>query len=33
MGPFGLGNRAFDIDMVNLMIIVPVLPFSFEICV
>jgi hypothetical protein len=31
MGPLGLGNGAFDNDMVNLTIIVPVLPFGFEI--
>jgi hypothetical protein len=31
MGPLGLGNEAFDCNMVNLMIIVPALPFGFEI--
>jgi hypothetical protein len=31
MGPLGLGNATFDSDMVNLTIIVPVLPFGFEI--
>jgi hypothetical protein len=31
MGPPGLGNRTFDNDMVNLMIIVPALPFGFKI--
>jgi hypothetical protein len=31
MRPLGLGNGAFDSDMVNLTIIVHALPFSFEI--
>jgi hypothetical protein len=31
MRPLGLGNGTFDNDMVNLMIIVPALPFGFEI--
>jgi hypothetical protein len=31
MGPLGLGNATFDSDKVNLTIIVPALPFGFEI--
>jgi hypothetical protein len=31
MGPLSLGNATFDSDMVNLTIIVPALPFGFEI--
>jgi hypothetical protein len=33
VGPFGLGNRTFDNDMVNLAIVIPSLPFDFEVCV
>jgi hypothetical protein len=31
MGQLGLGNGAFDSNMVNLTIIAPALPFGFEI--
>jgi hypothetical protein len=31
--PFGLGDGAFDDNMVNLVIIISTLPFDFELCV
>jgi hypothetical protein len=31
--PFGLGDGTFDSDMINLVIIISVLPFGFEVCV
>jgi hypothetical protein len=33
MGPFSLGDRTFDNNMINLAIIISVLPFGFEVCV
>jgi hypothetical protein len=33
MGPFGLGDRTFDSDMIDLAIIISVLPFGFEVYV
>jgi hypothetical protein len=33
MGPFSLGDRTLDSDMVNLAIIISVLPFGLEVCV
>jgi hypothetical protein len=31
--PFGLGNGSFDSDMVNLVIVIPALPFGLEVYV
>jgi hypothetical protein len=31
--PFGLGDRTFDSDMVNLVIVISALSFGFEVCV
>jgi hypothetical protein len=33
MGPFSLGNGTFDNDMVDLAIVIPSLPFGFEVYV
>jgi hypothetical protein len=33
VGPFGLGDRTFDGNMVDLVIIVSMVPFSFKVCV
>jgi hypothetical protein len=33
VGPFSLGNGTFDNDMVDLVIVIPSLPFGFEVCV
>jgi hypothetical protein len=33
MGPFSLGDGTFDGDMVDLVIIIPALPFGFKVCV
>jgi hypothetical protein len=33
VGPFGLGDRTFDSEMVNLAIVIFALPFGFEVCV
>jgi hypothetical protein len=33
VGPFGLGDRTFDSEMVNLAIVISALPFGFEVCV
>jgi hypothetical protein len=30
VGPFGLGDRTFNNDMVNLAIVISALPFGFE---
>jgi hypothetical protein len=31
MGPFSLGDRTFDSDMVNLVVIISALPFGFKV--
>jgi hypothetical protein len=33
MGPFSLGDKTLNSDMVNLAIIIYALPFGFEVCV
>jgi hypothetical protein len=33
VGPFDLGDRTFDSDMVNLAIVISALPFGFKACV
>jgi hypothetical protein len=32
MGPFSLGDRTFDNDMIDLAIVIYALPFGFEVC-